>query len=825
MSNFGIKILYKIINEEEDFLCDRAYAPMKDMEGLIRKSQIPLWAWESKKPLYEFDLLGFSLSYELTYTNVLNILELSQIKIISQERKDIFPLVFGGGPAVFNPEPMADFMDFFIIGDGEEAIPEVLNVIKEFKKLGNTDKEELLLKLAEIKGIYVPRFYIPDPDKNYLPKRISNNVPEKITKRIVDLTIKNQPVSEIVPYLSSIQDRQVLEIRRGCDRGCRFCQVGYTYLPIRERTPENIIELSKKALQNTGYDEYSLLSLSASDYSCLHEVSHELNSQHAQKGISLSMPSQRADRFNIEIAKELNIVRKTGITLAPEAGTNRLREVINKGLEEKDIKNAIESVYEEGFQHVKLYFMIGLPTETYDDLDGIISILRWASDLSRVKKQKKLNITCTISTFVPKPFTPFQWFSQNNTKEFEEKIKYLKQKIKYYRLWNVKLNFTNPNTALLEAVMSRGDRRVSKLILEAFKQGAKFDSWEDLLNIDLWKNAAKDINLNLEHEATKHRDLNDTNPWEIIDTGILKKFLQEEYNKAINITETKACTENTCHSCGICFNLNVFNTVTINKSKNNKYVKEIRALSDEQQATSDKQQATRSWFPIKTVQKVELIHSKNSDFRFISHLDLQKLFERAARRAELPISFTEGFNPRPKLRWIMPLPIFYESNYEIAHLELSNYVKDADLQIRLNNELPPEIQLKSVHSIDFKAKFNDLENIKVVYRILTCDPTLWEEYVCETKSRLENFLEKDSLVLKVFKKNENHQVIDVRSKVENLKVLNTNPLELELKIIGITRPEIVINQIAPKKFYVDEKYLSQKWQLVWKVTKEMITLN
>ena len=355
MSNLGIKILYKIINEQRDYLCDRAYAPMKDMEELITNKNIPLWGWESFEALYNFDLLGFSLSYELSYTNVLNIFKLSHLNIMSKDRKGIFPIIFAGGPACFNPEPMADFIDFFIIGDGEEVILEILNLIKDYKiKHSSTTtvqdqesfKDSLLYSLAQLKGIYVPKFYQPDPFNNNLPKPIQYfpfdvHIPEKIEKRVVSLTDINQPINELVPYLATIHDRQVLEIRRGCDRGCRFCQPGYTYLPVRERTPDNLLDLSKKALSNTGYDEYSLLSLSASDTTCLHETVFKLNDAHANKGISLSMPSQRADRFDMSIANEINSVRKTGITLAPEAGSERLREVINKGLKEKDIKQAI----------------------------------------------------------------------------------------------------------------------------------------------------------------------------------------------------------------------------------------------------------------------------------------------------------------------------------------------------------------------------------------------------------------------------------------------------------------------------------------------------
>lgn len=842
MSNFGTKILYQIVNSHEKFLCDRAYAPMKDMEELLRSAKAPLWGWESFQPLNNFDLLGVSLSYELSYTNVLNILEMSSLEVLSQDRKNIFPLVFAGGPATFNPEPMADFMDFFIIGDGEEVIVEILCLIEEFKKRqGETrliasqpEKDDLLLKLSQIPGIYVPKFYEPDPSENYLPKPINSTVPEKIAKRVVSLTKSNQPVSGPVPYLSSVQDRQVLEIRRGCDRGCRFCQPGYVYLPVRERTPEQLVNLSTEALKNTGYDEYSLLSLSASDYTQLHETAVKLNDTHAPKGVSLSMPSQRADRFDMEIANELNTIRKSGITLAPEAGTERLREVINKGLKEQEIKKAIENVYDSGFKHVKLYFMIGLPTETKEDLDGILGLLQWAYNLSRIKNKKPLDIKCTISTFVPKTCTPFQWFSQNSVQEFEEKIRYLKQRIRDLKLRTVQLNCTDPKIALLEAVLSRGDRRASKLVYKAFKKGAKFDAWDEQLNIQTWHDSGKEIGLDLNHEAVKIREVGSVSPWDVIDTGLLNKFLVDEYKKAVAVVETSPCTESTCHACGVCFELGVFNEVSVDKSDKNKFVKTItennKTLAVKNK--SDENNNSKFKLPSKSIQKVEIIHTKESNLKFISHLDVQRLFERAMRRAGIPISYTEGFNPRPKMQWLMPLPIYYESNYELMHLELSESVKDLDLQVMLNKQLPEEFQLKSVKNIDLRQDLPNSENVKVLYKVLTYNPKMWEKYTCEAKTVINSFLAQKSLILKVFKKHKDNKSqsltekqLDIRTKVERISILNSNPMEMELVLLGNTRAELVLDYLTGEILKGENNNIqsnSSEWQINWKVCKEKI---
>ena len=848
MSNFGTKILYEIINSYSEYLCDRAYAPMSDMEELLRKENIPLWGWETFKPLSCFDLLGISLSYELSYTNVLNMLELSGIGLRTSDRKEIFPLVFAGGPAVFNPEPMADFIDFFIIGDGEEVIVEILELVKNFKNKNNLTnlnskdenlKTNLLLELAQIEGIYVPNFYEADPDENYLPKpKMFNgnkiNVPEKISKRMVGLTRSNQPTKGPIPYLASVQDRQVLEIRRGCDRGCRFCQPGYVYLPVRERTPEELMKLSTEALKNTGYDEYSFLSLSASDYTCLHEAAVTLNNTHASKGISLSMPSQRADRFDMDIANELNTVRKSGITLAPEAGTERLRAVINKGLKEHEIKRAIENVYSSGFHHVKLYFMIGLPTETYEDLDGIIELLRWAYNLFKIKNKKPLDITCTISTFVPKAFTPFQWFSQNTQEEFRAKISYLKSKVREYRLRTVKLNYTDPKIALLEAVLSRGDRRMSELVYRAYKRGAKFDAWDDRLNIGIWNEAGNDLGIDLNHEAIKHREVGSVCPWYVIDSGLLDKFLIDEFNKAISVNETPACTENKCHACGVCFELDVFNEVTVDKSEKNKFVKVIN--SDEANKSrndfvtnpnADKNEP-RFKLPVKSVQKIEIVHTKKSDLKFISHLDLQRVFERAMRRANIPFAFTEGFNPRPKMQWLMPLPLFYESGYEMMHLELSEEVNDSELQIMLNTQLPPEMYVKSVKTVNFDQNLALPENVKVLYKILTYNPNLWEKYTCKARTVIESFLAKDSEPFKIFKNNKAkngliEKEIDIRPLVERVKVLNEFPFEVELLLTGSTRAELVLDYFVKSILPDEEKNeIPDNWQLIWKIKKEEI---
>ncbi|MBX9720942.1 MAG: TIGR03960 family B12-binding radical SAM protein, partial [Candidatus Obscuribacterales bacterium] len=439
MSNFGLRILYELINKAPDLMCDRTYAPGRDMEALMRKRDFPLWAWESREALTNFELVGFSLQYELTYTNVLNMLQLAGIEIDACQRESVFPLIFGGGPSAVNPEPMARFMDFFIIGDGERAVIEVMNCIAEFKKSGQAGKDarkQLLRQLAKIDGVYVPSLYEETPESPYvMPKE--EGLPLRVLRQVSQLTDANQPAGGLVPYLSLVHDRQVLEVRRGCDRGCRFCQPGYTFLPVRERSADDLLRISKEAIKNTGYEEYSMLSLCVSDYTSLHESVRSLNQFHSAQRTSMSFPSQRADRMNMEVAEELKSVRKSGITLAPEAGTERLRAVINKGLKHEQIISAIESAYRSGWSSVKLYYMIGLPTELDEDLDGIVNTLKEASELCRkIKREgdpsvfnRAIEFTCTISNFVPKPFTPFQWYGQPTPSEFTRKQNYLRDRL------------------------------------------------------------------------------------------------------------------------------------------------------------------------------------------------------------------------------------------------------------------------------------------------------------------------------------------------------------------------------------------------------------
>ncbi len=732
LSNFGLKILYQIGNRVDGFLVDRAYAPGADMETLMRERSLPLWAWESRRPLKNFELIGFSLQYELTYTNVLNLLDLSQIPVKAAERTDLFPLIFGGGPSAVNPESMALFMDFFIIGDGEEAIVGVMKIVDEFKQansvnqnLDGTSRDRLLYRLAtEVPGVYVPKFYAvkegslkPNPltakeifgdaadDSTEFPP-----LPERVLRQVVSLSESNQPTNNIVPYLNLVHDREVLEVRRGCDRGCRFCQPGYTFLPVRERSADDLVKLSSAALQHSGHEEYSLLSLCVSDYTSLHDSVRALNREHSEKRSSLSFPSQRADRMNLDLAEELKVVRKSGITLAPEAGTERMRMVINKGLSHQQIISAIEAAYKSGWTSVKLYFMCCLPTETDEDLAGIIEILKEATHHCRlirksdpVKYSRYIEFTCTISNTVPKPFTPFQWFGQVDPKETIRRHHVLRNKLKESKLKSVVLNFTEPKISLLEAVISRGDRRISELIYRTWKSGAKFDAWDEHFKYDLWNKAAGELGISLEAEACTSREVGSHQPWDVVHIGLMDWWLVKEWEKAMAVQETAPCSENLCHACGVCTELDTTHILAAPKPevmKRNPFVKELSANTDEDHHPSLFFTKPPEKPSDDTRTKILFELHKVGALRFISHLDLQHLLARAIRRTGIRLSYSQGFNPSPRLQLAVSLPLFQESRGEVAEVELSEAISAEEFMTRLNEQLPPEVQINRARVVE-----------------------------------------------------------------------------------------------------------------------------
>ena len=548
MSHLGIKILYHLLNRRDDIVAERVYAPWFDLEDKIREMRIPLFSLESKEAINRFDIVGFTLQYELSYTNILNMLDLAQIPLKSKDRTKEDPLVIAGGPCAVNPEPLADFIDLIVIGEAEELIEELIDRYKEGKNREVT-REQLLRELAQIPGIYIPEFYKIDyGTTEVLGLKVENDeVPEEILKQVItDFDEVYYPTEFLVPFMDIVHDRINLEVARGCSRGCRFCQAGMIYRPVREKSQERLEELSSDLINNTGYEELSLTSLSTSDYSQAKELISNLVDDYSKLGVSISLPSLRTDSFSIELAEKVQKVRKTGLTFAPEAGTQRLRDVINKGVTEEDLLKTIQAAYDSGWQRVKLYFMLGLPTETEEDLAGIVSLAK------KVAKIGKIKVNVSVSTFVPKPHTPFQWVSFNRLTEIKDKINYLQKNL---RGKGLSLSWNEPNLSLLEAAFARGDRRLNEVLFKAWELGCKFDSWSEHFDIELWQKAFNESGLSLDDYTYRNFDLGARLPWDHINIGVTKDYLKEEYQKALDAELTSDCRSDKCTVCGILQNL------------------------------------------------------------------------------------------------------------------------------------------------------------------------------------------------------------------------------------------------------------------------------
>ncbi len=568
MSFLGYKILYHIINQRETYYAERAFAPWVDMEQMMRERGAVLQSSETKRPLREFDFVSFTLQYEMSYTNIVNMLDLSGIPIFADQRTEEDPFVIGGGPCVFNPEPVADFFDLFVIGEAEEAIVELADVYKHVKEqMGEGvqySRADILRELAEIPGVYVPRFY----DVTYAEGEIKSitpncpGIPEKVDKRVLkDFDQAEFPDTLIVPFLDVVHDRVMLEIQRGCTRGCRFCQAGMVYRPVRERKKENLRKMARVLVDQTGYDEISLTSLASNDYTQIQELIHELIEEFRGEKVGISLPSLRADRFSVQLAEELQQMRKSGLTFAPEAGSQRLRDVINKGVNEEHLIDAVTSAFQSGYTQVKLYFMLGLPTETDEDVVGIAELAEKVVDAYRGVhhgKTRGLKVTVSTSLFVPKPHTPFQWVGQVAKQELQRRRVVLQNAI---RSKAIVYNWHDPQVSFLESAIARGDRRLSKVIYKAWEYGCKFDSWTEQFRNQQWLDAYRDLGIDPEWYAFREFAFDEILPWEHINSGVTKKFLEIEYKRALAEKTIDDCRTANCTGCGVCQDLHVDVTV------------------------------------------------------------------------------------------------------------------------------------------------------------------------------------------------------------------------------------------------------------------------
>ena len=719
ISNLGLRILYDLVNKHPRYMADRVYAPEKDFQPKL------LYGLESKRNIKDFDAVGFSLQYEMSYPTVLKMLEMAGIPYRNDMRSDNDPIIIAGGPCAFNPLPVADFIDVFMIGDGEDSIIEVCEILEKTKGMPRTERIKALCgynKEDKRVGGY--------EDKLLSEKGISSDLPiflpsstgrwsaltgGTVKKRIAQLTYDTALKSYPIPFSTSIQDRAVVEIRRGCGRMCRFCQPGHVTLPIRERSAEDIIKIAKELVTNTGYDEYSLLSLSSNDYKNINEVIKELAVDFNEKKVSVSLPSQRIDGFNLELANLVQSVRKSTMTLAPEAGSQRLRDKIKKNISEEQILNAVLTLYENGWSKVKFYFICGLPTETLADMDEMAELLEKIKYRCRqIKREKGLNhgldITCTLSIFVPKPFTPFQWHGQMSLEKVDEHIRYLKEKTKHIK--GLKINYHEYTISQIEAVLTRGDKSLCKYIEALYKKGCYLDAWGEYFNKDIWHETAEELGINLAELAQKQYSTADALPWDFINTGIDKNWFIQEFNAS----NSKPTCETACVNCGVCKNLKTRKILAKPFKASEKANKLKIEIKDPQTCQGYDRE----------IYKYRIKLTKTGILKYFSHLDWQNTFFKALARTDLNVVYSLGYNPSMKVSMGIALPLFAESECELIDMELFDSLTPDELKLKLEKVLPEQSKIISIVKIEKNAPAIDITAQWAEYKIDIFNKSLYD---------------------------------------------------------------------------------------------------
>jgi len=755
MSHLGIQILYHILNGKKGIACERAFAPWVDMEKVLREREIPLSSLESSTPLNQFDILGFSLQYELCFTNVLNMLDLSNIPLFSKDRDDRSPLIIAGGPLTFNPAPVADFFDAMVIGDGEEVVLEICDLALRWKEARGREarakKEDFLKSLSQLEGVYVPSLHTEG---------------QKIRKRVIsDLNQTFFPSCPIVPYMKVVHDRLNIEIARGCKRGCRFCEAGFIHRPYRERSPKVIHDILNASLKQTGYEELSLLSLSAGDYSSIEPLLSGLMDQFESKRVAVSFPSLRIESVVGHLAKEVKRVRKTGFTIAPEAGTERLRRVANKELDESILFQGVSDLFSKGWKTIKLYFMMGLPTEKEEDLRGIIDLTQKIASLGARQKNHP-NINVSVSTFVPKPHTPFQWESQIPLEEMKERLNFLRDGVKRNHLH---FKWQDPHLSFLEGIFSMGDRNLSRVVVEAFRLGCRFDGWSDQFRYPLWKEAFEKMGLEMDPH-TRKREFKDILPWSLIETGMDVKFLWEEYQRGLEEKTSPPCVKENCHRCGICD----AKTITVRESD----PAEIKA--PERTAKKDIRKKG-------TKKKIRLKFRKVGEIRFLSHLELAHLFYRASKRADLPLCFSEGFHPMPRIIFATALPVGMESLAEIVDMECEGKITPLEVMERLNQTLPPGIEVMEADEVPLFFHLSSLPHPSVYW--IPLDHLLSKE---EAIPKIKKALDEKELSVHQERDGKKRSV-DIRPLIEKMEIKEKKERSGEAPQWGV---ELVLRRTA-----------------------------
>jgi len=774
MSHHGLQILYSVINSQDGLLADRAYSPDKDLEEILRGRGRFLFAVESRRSLADFDMIGITLPYELCYTNILTILDLSNIPLLTSKRDESHPFVIGGGSGSFNPEPVADFFDAILLGDGEEAILEIGAVLKTAKKSQWT-RLLTLEKLTEIPGVYVPQFFKPSYGKEEQLLAIDSLKKgyEKVQRRILpDLETSHTPEKPLVPLVRIIHDRLGIEVARGCTRGCRFCQAGIIYRPVREKTAGRVVELANKGMTAGGFDELALLSLSTGDYSCLSPALESLMDTFVKEYVSVSMPSMRVGTLTPEIMNQIKRVRKTGFTLAPEAGTDRLRKVINKGITENDLLETCKDACVMGWKLLKFYFMFGLPTETLDDVKAIADLVHRAAKTS-AERQMRINVS--VATFVPKPHTPFQWEPQISIDDAFARIDLLKKSLPK---GNYKLKWHDPRQSFLEGVMSRGDRKLSRVIEEAWQRGARLDAWTEHYNLNVWQDAAQACNIDLAKYLRK-RQFSETLPWQHLETGVDVEFLKAELAKSVTGDYTPDCRVHSCQKCGVCDFKKVSPVVQCKQKKpgdvpgteeDNQSIldvpEKISLAPETNQPNRPEQIKPHHWY--------RLLYSKLGDIRFLSHLEVIQVFFQALRRAGVKLHYTQGFNPVPKASFSPALPVGTESLAEYLDIDLIEAIIDeSEFLSSVNLQLPAGITIRSIANVPDKKNNGAGKNL-ICYQI-----SFARDFSEQEKEALENFIKNESFTVTKFRKGKK-RVIDTRKQVQSLVRTGNNSISMVL---------------------------------------------
>ena len=732
MSHLGLKILYQLLNAHPGVLAERVYAPWLDAEALLRERGVPLCSQESGFPLSSFDIVGFTLQYELSFATILAMLELGGVPVRACDRRDGDPLVVAGGPVAFAPEPLADFVDAFLIGDGEEAALELCAVVRDWKRRGGR-REALLQAVKGIAGMYVPALHLP-----------GEVVRKRTAPRLDTVDYGKFPV----PYMEIVHDRAGIEVMRGCAQGCRFCQAGYIYRPVRELSAPAIRAMVERSLRGSGYEEVSLSALSIADLSCLRELFPALMASLAPTRTSLSLPSLRVEALNRnpELAAEIARVRKTGFTIAPEAGSERLRRIINKiGFDETAILTAAQNMARSGWTSLKFYFMIGLPTETQDDIDAIVRVAREAVRIARRERSRGFGLTVSASSFVPKPHTPFQWFAQEPMEVLQEKQTYLRSRLRESR---IDFKWHQVESSFLEAVFARGSREVGAAIALGSERGCRFDGWTEQLQFEAWMRAFADAGVDPYAIANRPVPVEAPLPWDHIDAGIDKAFLAREYRRALDGAPTEDCHVGPCNGCGeqcapswpVWAEATGFRPSTPER---------VEALTGGNPAVAPSERPSD-----RATQKIRFEFQKVGELRFLSHLELMRALSRALRRAGIPLAFTQGFNPQPRLSLAQALAVGIEGRRELGEVELIQRMEPEELLTAWNRQLPPELKILRSWEVPLNGPSLSAGVRGAVYHIQLA-PNGWDPTILTALGTTEScaaFLAQESIPVEVTKK-------------------------------------------------------------------------